>query len=96
MASSTEEPRAEPHPAVDMEKAGPATTTVKDDEDEFPSFAKVMVIMVSVYLSMFLVALVSFLLRISTPAKVKIRVKLTTTCYLGPNNSRHSNSKNHR
>jgi hypothetical protein len=43
----------------DLEKA--AATTVKDDaeEDEYPPFAKVILIMTALYLAMFLVALVS-------------------------------------
>jgi len=51
MASSTEEPRAEPQPAVDMEKAGPATTTLKDDEEEeYPPMAKLVVLVALVRL----------------------------------------------
>jgi hypothetical protein len=45
----------------DVEKA--ALPAAKDDaeEDEYPPFAKVIIIMTAVYLAMFLVALVRFL-----------------------------------
>jgi hypothetical protein len=55
MGSATEEPR-EPVTG-DLEKASPVA--VKDEhEDEYPPFAKVVVIMTAVYLATFLVALV--------------------------------------
>ena len=57
MAAANEERQgSEP---VDEEKSIAATTVPKDEpEDEFPPFKKVVLIMIAVYLSMFLVALV--------------------------------------
>jgi hypothetical protein len=56
MGSKTEEQPV----TSDVEKA--AIPAAKDDaeEDEYPPFAKVIIIMTAVYLAMFLVALVSF------------------------------------
>jgi hypothetical protein len=57
MAAGNEERQgSEP---VDEEKGIAATTVPKDEPgDEFPPFKKVVLIMIAVYLSMFLVALV--------------------------------------
>jgi hypothetical protein len=55
MASNAEEPQD--HTTGDLEKAPPVPVK-NEDEDEYPPFAKVVIIMIAVYLSMFLVALV--------------------------------------
>ena len=57
MAQSNEEPRAST--PVDVEKGDPKATVQNEAEDEFPGWRRVVVIMAAVYLSMFLVALVS-------------------------------------
>lgn len=58
------EPTPEPSPEVlrnstslDVEKAAPAPPK-QESEDEFPSFQKLIFILVALYLSMFIVALV--------------------------------------
>ena len=55
MGSSTDE---NSHGDVDVEKAGPAVAVKDDTEPELPDWRKVCLIMLAVYLSMFLVALV--------------------------------------
>jgi len=60
MTASMEERRS--NAPVDEEKGVSRTTAQEDEaEDEFPPFQKVVLIMLAVYLSMFLVALVSIL-----------------------------------
>jgi hypothetical protein len=59
MTSNTEDTRDAP--AADLEKAPPEAVKDKDkddNDDNYPPFAKVIVIMTAVYLAMFLVALV--------------------------------------
>ncbi len=84
---------AEPHSnatEVDVEKAvaSQPPTTNEADDDEFPSGIKVLVIMLAVWLSMFLVALV----RLLYPLVSNIHADYSE----GPNNPRNSHSKNHR
>ena len=43
----------------DLEKADVPAVVKDEEEDEYPPFAKVVMIMLAVYLAMFLVALVS-------------------------------------
>lgn len=60
---------AEPHSAateVDVEKAATPPPAKAEDEDDFPSGMKVIIIMLAVWLSMFLVALVRSLPSTST------------------------------
>lgn len=58
MAPSIEEPHGPGPTQVDAEKGQPITR-VRTEEDEFPDARRLVLIMVAVYLSMFLVALVS-------------------------------------
>ena len=59
MTEATEEPQGSTASTpMDVEKAIPITK-VKTEEDEFPPLSKLVFIMLAIYLSMFLVALVS-------------------------------------
>ena len=56
------EPTPEParnSTSMDVEKAPPIAPVKSNDEDEFPTFKKLVVILVAIYLCMFIVALVS-------------------------------------
>lgn len=73
---------------VDLEKGGTEASTENDPypEEEYPSIKKAALIMISAYLSMFIVALVS-------PASLtKPRLLLTSSTTLGPYNHRNSYS----
>jgi hypothetical protein len=60
MVATTEERRGSMPTEIDVENAGAVATIEKiESEDEFPSFKRVLLIMPALYLSMFLVALVS-------------------------------------
>ena len=58
MASKNEE-QAEQPVTGDLEKSAPPAVEDDAEEDEYPPFAKVVIIMTALYLAMFLVALVS-------------------------------------
>ena len=60
MAATTEERRGSVPTEIDVENAGAVATIEKiESEDEFPSFKRILLIMPALYLSMFLVALVT-------------------------------------
>ena len=44
--------------SIDVEKAPPPQPEQKDGDDEFPTFRKLVFILIAIYLSMFIVALV--------------------------------------
>lgn len=58
---ATTDPSPEParnSTSIDVEKASPAPVQRQDTEEEFPTFKKLMFILIAIYLSMFIVALV--------------------------------------
>jgi hypothetical protein len=66
MGAITEERRGSAPTEADLENAGAVAAIEKvETENEFPSFKRVLLIMPAIYLSMFLVALVSLPQRIS-------------------------------
>jgi hypothetical protein len=59
--AATTEPTPEPtrnSTSIDVEKAPPPQPEQKDGDDEFPTFRKLVFILIAIYLSMFIVALV--------------------------------------
>jgi hypothetical protein len=83
MASKTEETTASV--TGDLEKAPPAAVN-DDEDDEFPPFAKVVLIMTALYLAMFLVALVRL-------SGMESRTHQLTS--VGSNNFGYCDPKNH-
>jgi hypothetical protein len=69
------------------------------EEDEsgkvYPPTRQVMVVMLSLYLSLFLVSLVSFPIPYSLHHSILSRHMLTSLTSIGSNNYRHSSSCNH-
>jgi len=87
MASNIEESRASiDTDSKDLEKAPETTTANHGEEEVFPGWRKVAIVMVAIYLAMFLVALVRLPI-------IKIMQILTTT---GPHDLRNSYSEDHR
>jgi hypothetical protein len=91
MASDSEDLK---DPAVvDLEKAGPAPTAQDAvEEDDFPTDGKkIALIMASIYMSMFLVALVSHVTSSYQPGRRTDKY----TSYLGSNDIGHGYPENH-
>jgi hypothetical protein len=93
MASDNEDLRAPS--VVDLEKAGPAPTAhdaVEAEEDDFPTDPKkIALIMASIYMSMFLVALVS---HVTISCQLERRTDKYTSS-IGSNDIGHGYPENH-
>jgi hypothetical protein len=76
--------------SLDVEKAPPAPVQQQDAEEEYPEFKKLIFILIAIYLSMFIVALVG----IPLPQHSSPGVTLTDP-YSGSNYSGHSHPQDH-
>lgn len=90
MAATTElTPEAARNSAsLDVEKAPPAPVQQEEVEDEYPAFNKLIFILIAIYLSMFIVALVGI------PRPQSKSGRYTDPC-TGSNYSGHSHPQNH-
>ena len=77
--------------AASMEKAPSPARNMAEDDAEYPSGLKLWLILCSIYLAAFLVALVRTQTELRPPTEL-----LTLTTFAGPNHHRNGHPQNHR